>query len=112
MVLSSKEKRLYSYFTIIPEAFRKGQEKSHTIKEIPWWCGEIIVEGNAPKKHFVFLSNIICKYFSILRRKAFCLVWFSCHKHRHHQYICRIHKLQIACLWLMLLGGLSLPTYK
>ena len=40
MVLSSKEKRHYSYFTIIPEIFRKGQEKSHTTKEKSWWCGK------------------------------------------------------------------------
>ena len=33
MVLSTEEKRHYSYFTIIPEAFRKVQEKSHTAKE-------------------------------------------------------------------------------
>ena len=112
MVLSSKEKRHYSYFTIIPEAFRKGQEKSHTIKEIPWWCGKIVVEGNAPKKHFIFLSSVTCKYPSILRGKAFCLVLSFCHRRKHYQYICRIRKLQIACLWLMLLGGLSLPTYK
>ncbi len=29
-------------FYIIPEAFRKGQEKSHTTKEKSWWCGKII----------------------------------------------------------------------
>ena len=40
MVLSTEEKRHYSYFTIIPEAFRKGQEKSHTTKEKSWWCGK------------------------------------------------------------------------
>ena len=24
----------------LSEIFSKGQEKSHTIKEIPWWCGK------------------------------------------------------------------------
>ena len=75
MVLSSKEKRLYSYFTIIPEAFRKGQEKSHTAKEIPWWCGEIIVEGNAQRNILYFYQVLpvnILQFFVVKHFALFC----------------------------------------